>query len=130
VVTLAVLGLYARIAYAAAPLGDKLIARTTTQDGTELVLHQRCNYSPEPYHTHFYFRNPAGSWHSFQIDFEDTRWLSGRIDCSTDTGIATVYRGKTEVAQFDWSNSTFRTGHYVETNGYVYPEDTKEPWKK
>jgi hypothetical protein len=128
VLTLLVLGAYAPIFYANAPLGNKLVAKATAPDGTEMVLFQKCNYSAEPYLTHFYFRNPTGSWHSFQIDFEDTRWLSGRIECNT--GIATVYRGKAEVAQFDWSNSTFRMGHYVETNGYVYPENTKDPWKK
>ena len=119
---------YARIGYAMFPLGDKLVTRTSTPDGTDIVLYQRCNYSLEPYHTHFYFRESGEPWKSFQIDFEDTRWFSGRIDVTSDADLATVYRGKHTVAQFDLRARAFTMGNYTQTNAYVFSE-TQTPWK-
>lgn len=120
----------ARIGYAMFPLGDKLVARTTTRDGTDIVLYQRCNYSLEPYHTHFYFREPEGRWQSFQMDFEDSRWISGRIYIDPGTDLARIYRGDDEVAQFDLHTHAFTMGNYTQTNAYVYQESTITPWKK
>ena len=130
VVTLAVVGLYARVIYAVAPLGDKLVASTTCPGGMELVLFQKCNYSTEPYHTRFYFREPEAPWHSFQIDFEDTRWISGWIEIDLNADLATVYRGKDEVARFNLSTHAFTMGNYTQTNAYVYPETATTPWKE
>jgi len=130
VVTLAIVGLYARAIYAVAPLGDKLVARTTGPAGTELVLFQRCNYSPEPYHTHFYFREPEYPWHSYQIDFEDTRWVSGRIDIDPNADLVTVYRGKEQVARFSLSTHAFTMGNYTQTNAHAYAKTLSTPWKE
>ena len=111
---------YARIGYAMLPLGDKRIAEFRTASGAEFVVHQICNYSPEPYTTRFYYRlSPSNRWHAFYMDHEDTRWVSGRIEFDEQRQEAVVHRGDEKVASFDAYARTFTQGTYTGTNSWV-----------
>lgn len=111
---------YGRMAYAMLPLGDKRVAEFRSEDGTEFVLHQTCNFSAEPYTTRFYYRlSPSNRWHAFYMDHEDTRWVYGRIEFDEQRQKAVVRRGREIVASFDATTRTLTRGTYTATNPWI-----------
>lgn len=115
--------------YAIVPLGDKLVCRECTPEGMVLVIYQRCNYSAEPYNTRFYFRGADGVWHTYQIDFQDIRWLHGRIVCDSTSGVACIYRNGRRYATFDMFLKSLSTSDRTWSNASIVPSG-RLPWEK
>lgn len=118
--TLLTWALYASFFYGELPLGDKRIAEFTTKDGLQMVVHQTCNYSPEPYTTRFYYRDsPANRWHAFYMDHEDSRWWSGKIAYDAETKAAQIFRVRDKVATFSTRTLEFSRFGCSTTNDWV-----------
>jgi hypothetical protein len=87
------------------PGGNRIIARATAPDGTEMCLVQV--YEGEPYNVSFYYRPPGGRWGWFYYDHEDTRWWRGRIRLSADGKKAVITRFWRPVAEFEIPSERF-----------------------
>lgn len=61
------------------PGGSGVIGKIMTPDGSEYVVEQRCNWSPEPYTVGFYMRSPGGGWGWCYIDHEARRWREVKV---------------------------------------------------
>ena len=119
---------YARFGYENLPLGDKRVAEFRSENGVELIVHQVCNYSIEPYTTRFYYRaSPSNRWHAFYMDHQDSRWVSGRIDFDEQRQEAIVRQGREAVASFNVRTREFTRGTRTTTNSLVVLAQGEEP---
>ena len=68
------------------PGGDGVVAAIRLPDGAEYMVHQRCNWSAEPYTVALYTREKGGTWGWCYIDHEATRWrgVTMTYDAVTD----------------------------------------------
>jgi hypothetical protein len=84
-----------------------VLASLRLADGSEYVVEQRCNWSPEPYTVAFYMRSAGEPWGWCYIDHEAWRWSDVAMthDEPTDT-IAITERGKLR-AKLDRRKGTF-----------------------
>jgi hypothetical protein len=56
------------------PGSSGVVASLRLPDGSEYMVTQRCNWSPEPYTVAFYMRSPGAKWGWCYIDHQENRW--------------------------------------------------------
>lgn len=90
------------------PGGDRIIARATTPDGTEMCMLQRFSGEwTEPYRASFYYRRPGEQWGLFYYEHEDLRWWFGSIKVEADGKRAEIRRFVSPVAHFEVQREAF-----------------------
>jgi hypothetical protein len=84
-----------------------VVASLRLPDGSEYMVTQRCNWSPEPYTVDFYMRSAGGPWGWCYIDHEAYRWrdVTMTYDKPSDK-ISITERGKLR-AVLDRKQNTF-----------------------
>src|SRR5215204_367868 len=91
-----------------APGGDRIIARASAADGTEMCIIQRFTGEwAEPYRVSSYYRREGGEWGWFYYEHEDTRWWFGSLRLTGDGKRVEVRRFVTPVAYFDLEKEAF-----------------------
>jgi hypothetical protein len=92
------------------PGSSGVVASLRLADGSEYMVTQRCNWSPEPYTVAFYMRSPDGKWGWCYIDHQADRWRDVAMTYDTNSDVVTVtVRGKWRAA-LDRKQSTFTLG--------------------
>jgi hypothetical protein len=92
------------------PGSSGVVASLRLADGSEYMVTQRCNWSPEPYTVSFYMRTSGGKWGWCYIDHEANRWRDVAMTYDTNADVVTVtVRGKWRAA-LDRKQSTFTLG--------------------
>lgn len=87
---------------------NRIIARVTARDGTEMCLVQRYD-GPTEYNISFYERKPGEkNWGWFYYEHEDARWWAGKLTLSADGNEAVIWRTLFPVARFDIANESFQ----------------------
>ena len=68
-----------------------VVASLRLADGSDYVITQTCNWSPEPYTVEFFMRPAGGSWGWCYVDHEANRWRDVEMthDVATDTIVVT-----------------------------------------
>ena len=89
------------------PGGDGVLGSVKTQDGSEYVVEQRCNWGPEPYTVSFYMRSPDGEWGSCYIDHEAQRWRDVEVTFDSAANQIVVTEKGIRPASLDRTNNTF-----------------------
>jgi hypothetical protein len=96
------------VVMAFSPGGDRIIARPTAPDGTEMCILQSFTGDwTEPYRVSFCYRRPGQPWGWFYYEHEDTRWWFGSIKLTTDGKRAEIRRFVSPVAYFDPAKEAF-----------------------
>src|SRR5436190_22497598 len=88
------------------PGSSGVVASLRLADGSEYMVTQRCNWSPEPYTVAFYMRLPGGKWGWCYIDHQANRWRSVAMTYDTNTDVVTVTERGTWQAALDRKRGT------------------------
>src|SRR3954470_24891347 len=75
------------------PGSSGVVASLRLADGSEYMVTQRCNWSPEPYTVAFYMRSPGRKWGWCYIDHQANRWRNVVMTYDTNTDVVTVTKG-------------------------------------
>ena len=109
------------------PGSSGVVASLRLADGSEYMVTQRCNWSPEPYTVAFYMRSPGGKWGWCYIDHQAKRWRDVAMTYDTSSDVVTVtVRGKWRAA-LDRKRSTFAIGNGKPKRDLAAPQDYFEP---
>ena len=112
------------------PVGKPLLVTSTiAPDGTQMQVTQIFTGTGEPYQVAFYCRHPGQPWGWYYIDHEDVYWRSARISIEPATTLATLWRGHSRIATFDWKKDILqRLDKDRVTTGPQAWRDPDKPW--
>lgn len=124
VLTLLILGVFMALIQ---PGSSGVVASLRLADGSEYMVTQRCNWSPEPYTIAFYMRSPGGKWGWCYIDHQANRWRDVKMTCDTNTDVVIVtMRGRWQAA-LDRKRGTFAIGDGKPNRELAAPQSYREP---
>ena len=113
--------------------GTRVIGRAIAPDGTEMLVVQKCNWSPEPFTTTFIFRRPDKTWGAFYYDHEDWFWNRSWCVINTNAQCAVFYRAGAPAITYYWQNETYQLHRWNRTTSGAYwdmPADWKPFWTR
>jgi hypothetical protein len=88
-----------------------VVASLRLADGSEYMVTQRCNWSPEPYTVSFYMRSPGGKWGWCYIDHQASRWRDVALAHDAKADVITVTERGTWQAALDRKRGMFSIGN-------------------
>ena len=105
-----------------------VVASLRLPDGSEYMVTQRCNFSPEPYTVEFFMRSAGGRWGWCYIDHEANRWwnVTMTYDDASDTVVVTEGVG-TRRAALNRARSTFWIDNGSMSRELTAPLDFRDP---
>lgn len=109
------------------PGSSGVVASLRLADGSEYMVVQRCNWSPEPYTVAFFMRAPGGRWGWCYIDHEANRWRDVSMTYDPESDVITITRQGTWQAALDRNRSMFSIGHGAPSRELAAPQDYFEP---
>ena len=109
------------------PGSSGVVASLRLADGSEYMVTQRCNWSPEPYTVSFYMRSPGGKWGWCYIDHQANRWRDVAMTYDTNADVVTVTERGTWQAALDRKRGTFAIGDGKPKRELAAPQDYSEP---
>jgi hypothetical protein len=92
------------------PGGSGVLAALRLPDGSEYMVTQRCNWSPEPYTVAFYMRSSGGPWGWCYIHHEAMRWRNVTMKHDPNTDVITLTENGTWRASLNRQRGTFALG--------------------
>lgn len=95
------------IIYVIEPGPSGVVASLRLKDGSEYMVTQTCNYSPEPYTVSFYLRSKDGPWGWCYIDHQASRWHKVKMTYDDATDTITIFNNGTAEATLDRKASQF-----------------------
>lgn len=104
-----------------------VVASLRLPDGSEYMVTQRCNWSPEPYTVSFYMRSPGGKWGWCYIDHQANRWRRVSMAYDTTSDVVTVTERGTWRAALNRKRSTFAIGDGRPWRELVAPQEDRDP---
>jgi len=109
------------------PGSSGVVASLRLADGSEYMVTQRCNWSPEPYTVAFYMRSPGGKWGWCYIDHQANRWRNVAMTYDTNSDVVTVTeRGKWQAA-LDRKRGMFAIGDGKPKRELGAPQEHEDP---
>jgi hypothetical protein len=109
------------------PGSSGVVASLRLPDGSEYMVTQRCNWSPEPYTVAFYMRSPGGKWGWCYIDHEANRWRDVAMTYDATSDVVTVTKRGVWQAALDRKRSTFALGDSKPNRELAAPQEYREP---
>jgi hypothetical protein len=109
------------------PGSSGVVASLRLPDGSEYMVTQRCNWSPEPYTVAFYMRSPGGKWGWCYIDHQANRWRDVAMTYDAASDIVTVTKRGVWAAALDRKRSTFAIGNGKPKREVDAPQSLREP---
>ncbi len=109
------------------PGGSGVLASLRLPDGSEYMVTQRCNWSPEPYTVAFYMRSPGGPWGWCYIDHQAMRWRNVTMKHDPNTDVITITENGTWRASLNRQRSTFALGEVAPKRELPAPQSQREP---
>lgn len=94
----ALYGLYGR---------SRTIAHAFAPDGSEVMLRQNFNWSPELFTTSFHHRRNGGTWEWFYYDHQDVVWNDAPLEIDPVAKRITIWRNGQPTIYFDWETTTY-----------------------
>lgn len=104
-----------------------VIASLRLADGSEYMVTQRCNWSPEPYTISFYMRAPGGKWGWCYIDHEASRWRNVALTHDATSDVLTVTKEGVWQAALDRKRGLFALGEGKPYRELPAPQEYAEP---
>ncbi|HVF84865.1 MAG TPA: hypothetical protein VM821_02700 [Abditibacteriaceae bacterium] len=83
-----------------------VIDSATSADGSSFILNQKYEGGFE-YNVSFYVKSRSKTWREYYIDHDSSYWHSGRVVVDDSKGKASIWRGKTLIAVYNWKNEVF-----------------------
>ena len=108
------------------PGSSGVIASLRLAEGSEYMVTQGCNWSPEPY-TPFYMRFSGGKWGWRYIDHQANRWRDVTVTNDTDSELVTVTERGIWQAALDRKRGTFAIGDGQPKRELAAPQEYREP---
>ncbi len=109
------------------PGSSGVVASLRLPDGSEYMVTQHCNWSPEPYTVAFYMRSPGEKWGWCYIDHEADRWRDVAIMYNSDSDVITVTKRGVWQAALDRKRGTFALGDGKPNRESAAPQEYREP---
>ncbi|MES2568549.1 MAG: hypothetical protein V4710_00670 [Verrucomicrobiota bacterium] len=109
------------------PGGSGVLASLRLPDGSEYMITQRCNWSPEPYTVAFYMRPAGGQWGWCYIDHEAARWRKVAMTHDAASDKIVVTEQGTERAILDRQRNAFWIDNGDIRRELTAPQDYREP---
>ena len=104
-----------------------VVASLRLTDGSEYMVTQRCNWSPEPYTVAFYMRSPGGKWGWCYIDHEASRWRDVVMTYDSTSNTVVVTERGIRRAALNLARSTFWIDNGSIRRELAAPQDYVEP---
>jgi len=104
-----------------------VVASLRLPDGSEYMVTQRCNWSPEPYTVAFYMRSAGGPWGWCYIDHQANRWHDAAMTYDPATDIITVTERGTWQAAIDRKRIMFSIGAGKPKRELAAPQEVRQP---
>ncbi|MDB6152951.1 MAG: hypothetical protein JWL90_1404 [Chthoniobacteraceae bacterium] len=109
------------------PGGSGVLASLRLPDGSEYMVTQRCNWSPEPYTVAFYMRPAGGKWGWCYIDHQANRWSSVAMTYEPNSDVITVTKQGTWQAALDRKRNAFSIGNGKPRRDVQAPQEYSPP---
>ena len=109
------------------PGSSGVVASLRLEDGSQYMVTQRCNWSPEPYTVAFYMRPAGGKWGWCYIDHQADRWRGVAMTYDTNSDVVTVTKRGIWQAALDRKRSTFAIGNGKPKRVLVAPQEYRDP---
>jgi hypothetical protein len=104
-----------------------VMASLRLADGSQYMVTQRCNWSPEPYTVAFYMRPSGGKWGWCYINHEANRWRDVTLTYDANSDVITVTKRGTWQAALDRKRNTFAIGDGKPKPELAAPQEYREP---
>jgi len=109
------------------PGSSGVMASLRLADGSEYMVTQRCNWSPEPYTVAFYMRPAGGKWGWCYIDHQAGRWRDVALTYDATSDVITVTKRGIWQAALDRKRSTFAIGDGKPRRELSAPQEYRAP---
>lgn len=104
-----------------------VVASLRLPDGSQYMVTQRCNWSPEPYTVAFYMRSAGGPWGWCYIDHQADRWRDAAMTYDPTAEVITVTERGAWQAALDRKRSMFSIGDGKRKRELAAPEEVRQP---
>jgi|TARA_B110000914_G_C15231390_1_gene339783 hypothetical protein len=109
------------------PGGDGVLGRIKTQDGSEYLVEQSCNWGFEPYTVSFYMSDPDGNWGWCYIDHEASRWKDVEVSYDAHSNQVIVTEKGVKRASLNCKTKVFWIDNGSIRRDLVAPQDDRSP---